>query len=85
MWVLARGVGGFASTYARCPHTGPRCLSPWRQRAAYCWMIVSCWVKVGRGHSRATQGTGPLESSMENPPPRPPVSKSVLSTLSVRG
>ena len=27
-WVPARGVCGFASTYARCPHTGPRCLSP---------------------------------------------------------
>ena len=34
---------------------------------------------------RATQGTGPLESSMGNPPPMPPVPKSVLSTLSVRG
>ena len=39
----------------------------------------------GMGTPRATQGTGPLESSMGNPPPMPPVPKSVLSTLSVRG
>ena len=39
----------------------------------------------GVGTPRATQGTGPLESSMGNPPPMPPVPKSVLSTLSVRG
>ena len=39
----------------------------------------------GVGTPRATQGTGPLESSMGNPPPMPPVPKSVLSILSVRG
>ena len=39
----------------------------------------------GMGTPRATQGTGPLESSMGNPPPMPPVPKSVLSSLSVRG
>ena len=39
----------------------------------------------GVGTPRATQGTGPLESSMGNPPPMPRVPKSVLSTLSVRG
>ena len=33
------------------------------------------------GTPRATQGTGPLESSMGNPTPMPPVPKSVLSTL----
>ena len=38
----------------------------------------------GMGTPRATQGTGTLESSMGNPPPMPPVPKSVLSTLSVR-
>ena len=39
----------------------------------------------GMGTPRATQGTGPLESSMGIPPPTSPVPKSVLSTLSVRG
>ena len=39
----------------------------------------------GVGTPRATQGTWLLESSLENPPPRPPVPKSVLRTLSVRG
>ena len=39
----------------------------------------------GMGTPRATLGTGPLESSMGNPPPMPPVPKSVLSTVSVRG
>ena len=38
----------------------------------------------GMGTPRATQGTGPLESSMGNPRPTPPVPKSVLSTVSVR-
>ena len=41
--------------------------------------------RKGVGTPRATQGTGPLESSMGNPPPMPRVPKSVLSTLSVRG
>ena len=39
----------------------------------------------GMDTPRATQGTGPLESSMGNRQPMPPVPKSVLSTLSVRG
>ena len=38
-------------------------------------------LRDGVGTPRATEGTGPLESSMGNPPPMPPVPKSVLSTL----
>ena len=52
-------------------------------------LIAGCKCPAGSrnrmGTPRATQGTGPLESSMGNPPPTPPVPKSVLSTLSVRG
>ena len=79
--VRARGVCGFASTYARCPHTRPRCLSP--VEAEGCLLLIASVLR-GQGTAwalRATQGTGPIESSMENPPPRPPVPKSVLSTL----
>ena len=52
----ARGVCGFSCTNVRCSHKGPRCLTPWRQRAAYCWMIVSCRVKGRRGHSLGDRG-----------------------------
>ena len=52
-------------------------------------LIAGCKCPAGSrnrmGTPRATQGTGPLESSMGNPPPMPRVPKSVLSTLSVRG
>ena len=52
-------------------------------------LIAGCKCPAGSrngvGTPRATQGTGPLESSLENPPPRFPVPKSVLSTVSVRG
>ena len=52
-------------------------------------LIAGCkcpaWSRNRMGTLRATQGTGPLESSMGNPPPMPRVPKSVLSTLSVRG
>ena len=52
-------------------------------------LIAGCKFPAGSrnvmGTPRAIQGTGPLESSMGNPPPMPPVPKSVLSTLSVRG
>ena len=52
-------------------------------------VIAGCKCPVGSrngmGTPRATQGIGSLESSMGNPPPMPPVPKSVLSTLSVRG
>ena len=52
-------------------------------------LIAGCKCPAGSrdgvGTPRATQGTGPLESSMGNPPPMSPVPKSVLSTLSVRG
>ena len=52
-------------------------------------LIAGCKCRAGSrngmGTPRATQGTGPLESSMGNPPPMPPVPKSVLSTVSVRG
>ena len=84
----AFGPEGSAGLPPRTPGActpGPGVSASWRQRAAYCWMQMSYGVKEGHGHSRATQGTGPLESSLENPLPRPPVSKSVLSTLSVRG
>ena len=39
----------------------------------------------GEGTPRPTQGTRPLESSLENPLPKLPVPKSVLRTLSVLG
>ena len=39
----------------------------------------------GMGTPRATQGTGPLDSSLENSPPRPLVHKSILRTVCVRG
>ena len=52
-------------------------------------LIAGCKCPAGSrngiGTPPATQGAGPLESSMGNPPPMPPVPKSVLSTLSVRG
>ena len=52
-------------------------------------LIAGCRCPAGSSKGmdtpRATQGTGPLESSMGNPPPMPRVPKSVLSTLSVRG
>ena len=52
-------------------------------------LIAGCKCPAGsrNGEStpRPTQGTGPLESSLENPPPKLPVPKSVLSTLSVLG
>ena len=38
----------------------------------------------GVGTARATEGTWPLESSLENSPPRPLVLKSILRTVSVR-
>ena len=41
--------------------------------------------RIGEGTPWPTQGTGPLESSLENPPPKLPVPKSVLRTLSVLG
>ena len=65
--------------------TGPGVRAPWRQRAAYCWMIVSCRVKGRRGHSQGDSGHLALESSLENSPPRPLVHKSILRTVSVRG
>ena len=36
--------------------TGPGVGAPWRQRAAYCWMRVSCRVKGWRGHSQGDRG-----------------------------
>ena len=39
----------------------------------------------GMGTPRATQGSGPLNSSLENSPPGPLVHKSILRTVSVRG
>ena len=42
-------------------------------------------LRDGVGTPRATEGTWPLESSLENSPPRPLVHKSILPTVSVRG
>ena len=39
---------------ARTP--GPGVCAPWRQRAAYCWMQVSCGVKERHGHSPGHTG-----------------------------
>ena len=37
------------------------------------------------GTHRVKEDAWPLETPLENPPPRPPVSKSFLGTLSLRG
>ena len=42
-------------------------------------------LRDGVGTPRATEGTWPLESSLENSPPRPLVHKSILRTVSGRG
>ena len=52
-WVRARGVCGFASTYARCPHTGPRCWSP--VEAEGC-LLLDASVLRGQGTAWALPG-----------------------------
>ena len=52
-WVRARGLCGFASTYARCPHTGPRCLSP--VEAEGC-LLLDASVLRGQGTAWALPG-----------------------------
>ena len=44
---------GFASTYARCPHTGPRCLSP--VEADGC-LLLDASVLRGQGRAWALPG-----------------------------
>ena len=52
-------------------------------------LIAGCKCPAGSrdgvGTARATEGTWPLESSLENFPPRPLVLKSILRTVSVPG
>ena len=53
------GPEGSVGLPARTPGaltTGPGVRAPWRQRAAYCWMIVSCRDKGRRGHSQGDRG-----------------------------
>ena len=52
-WVRARGVCGFASTYARCPHTGPRCWSP--VEAEGCLLLIASVLR-GQGTAWALPG-----------------------------
>ena len=55
-WVRARGVCGFACTYARCSHNGPRCLSPVEAEGSLLLDDSVLQGYGGRGHSQGDRG-----------------------------